>query len=125
MTQDYYPAPRPFSTGLACKCPRCGAGPLFDGFLQVKDRCDVCGLDLSQHDSGDGPAVFVIFILGFLVVPLAIWLEFAVQPPLWLHAVLWSAVILGGALLLLRPLKAVMVGLQYKHRSTSTDPRDI
>jgi len=125
MSQDYFPAPKPIATGLACKCPRCGAGPLFDGFLAVRSECPTCGLDLSQHDSGDGPAVFVIFILGFLVVPLAIWLEFTVAPPLWVHAVLWSVVILGGALALLRPLKAIMVGLQYKHRSTSTDPRDI
>ena len=125
MSQEYFPSPRPFSTGLACKCPRCGKGTLFDGLLQVRESCAVCGLDLREHDSGDGPAVFVIFILGFLVVPLAIWFEFAYTPSLWVHAVLWSVVILGGALALLRPLKAMMVGLQYKHRSTSTDPRDI
>ncbi|EKE75805.1 hypothetical protein P24_09631 [Oceanibaculum indicum P24] len=89
--------------------------------LQVAERCEVCGLDLSNHDSGDGPAVFVIFALGIIVVPLALWVETVFQPPLWLHAVLWSLVILAGALGLLRLFKGVLVALQYKHRGTAHD----
>lgn len=116
-----YPPLSPVLTGLACRCPRCGRGRLFSGFLQVAERCEVCGLDLSNHDSGDGPAVFVIFALGIIVVPLALWVESVFQPPLWLHAVLWSCVILAGALGLLRLFKGILVALQYKHRGTAHD----
>lgn len=116
-----YPPLSPVLTGLACRCPRCGRGRLFSGFLRVAERCDVCGLDLRNHDSGDGPAVFVIFALGFVVVPVALWVETVFQPPLWLHAVLWSFVILTGAPGLLRLFKGVLIALQYKHRGTAHD----
>jgi uncharacterized protein (DUF983 family) len=104
------------TAGLFARCPRCGKGRLFDGFLKVRDRCDSCGLELARHDSGDGPAVFVILILGFIVVGLALWVELTFEPPLWLHALLWTPTIIGGALLMLRPLKGTMIALQYKHR---------
>ena len=81
----YYPYRSPIATGLACRCPRCGQGRLYGGFLTVAETCDVCGLDLRKADSGDGPAVFIIFILGVLVVPLALLFEAQVAPPLWLH----------------------------------------
>ena len=92
-------------------------GPLFKGFLEVRERCAVCGLDLSSQDSGDGPAVFIILILGFVVVGLALVVEANVAPPLWLHALTWPPVILAGSLLLLRPFKATLLALQYKHRT--------
>ena len=82
---EHYPRLSPFRAGLACKCPRCGRGPLYSGFLTVAERCSVCGLDLQEADSGDGPAVFIIFILGILVVPLALLFEAKVAPPMWLH----------------------------------------
>ncbi|MEM7172385.1 MAG: DUF983 domain-containing protein [Pseudomonadota bacterium] len=104
--------------GLKCKCPRCGQGPLFSGFLTVAQRCDRCGLDLSKEDSGDGPAVFVIFILGIIVVPLALLLEAKLEPPLWIHMILWPPVIIGGALALLRPLKGLMIALQYRNKAS-------
>jgi len=100
-----------FVIGLSCRCPLCGQGALFQGYLTVRETCGVCGLDLSKEDSGDGPAVFIIFILGATVVPLALWAEARLEPPLWLHAIVWSVVILGGTLALLRPLKAIMVAL--------------
>lgn len=103
--------------GLACRCPACGAGPLFNGFLEVRKRCAACGLDLSAADSGDGPAVFIILILGFVVVASALVVELKFEPPLWLHALIWPPVILAGALGLLRPFKAVMIALQYKHKT--------
>lgn len=112
---QHYPAISPFTAGLACRCPRCGRGKLFQGLLTVAEKCGVCGLDFGPHDSGDGPAVFVIFILGPIVVPLAIWFEFSFQPPIWLHGVIWIPVVTGGALLLLRPMKAVLVALHYKN----------
>ncbi|MCC6467987.1 MAG: DUF983 domain-containing protein [Alphaproteobacteria bacterium] len=107
----------PFVAGLQCRCPRCGRGELFDGVLSVAPVCSACGLDLKGQDSGDGPAVFVILILGALVVPMAILVEKLFSPPDWVHFVLWPPVILAGAILLLRPFKATMIALQYRHRS--------
>lgn len=122
MSESYYPPLSPFSTGLACRCPRCGRGALFDGFLHVREACPECGLDLKNEDSGDGPAVFIIFVLGAVVVPLALWLEAALEPPLWVHAVLWSIVVIGGTMALLRPFKAVMIALQFKHKTPHRPP---
>ncbi|MEQ9346613.1 MAG: DUF983 domain-containing protein [Thalassospira sp.] len=116
---DFYPNLSPIRTGLACKCPRCGGGKLFSGYLTVRENCDVCGLDLRGHDTGDGPAVVNIFIHGIHVVPMAHWVEMAYMPPLWLHALVWGPVIVGVTLILLRPLKGLMVALQFRHRSTS------
>ncbi len=113
---EFYPNVSPLTAGMRCACPRCGRGKLFKGFLTVKDTCDVCGLELSRHDSGDGPAVFLIFILGFLVVPVALWVSMTVEWPLWLHTIVWSVVILGLALGMLRPAKAYVVALQYRYR---------
>lgn len=90
---------------------------MFDGYLTTRDECSVCSLKIIDHDSGDGPAVFVIFILGILVVPLALWFETIFAPPLWVHGVLWGFVILGGSVALLRPLKGVLIALQFHHRT--------
>lgn len=109
------------AAGLAGKCPRCGKGDLFRAFLTVRDTCPACGLDLRGHDAGDGPAVFVILGLGALVVPLVLWVEFAYEPPLWLHAVIWIPIILAATLVPLRLIKGVLVAQQYKHRSTTGD----
>ena len=116
-----YPPVSPLAAALASKCPRCGRGRLYSGYLTVAARCEACDLDLSAQDSGDGPAVFVILILGIVVVGLAIWVEAVFEPPLWLHAVLWFPFILGISLASLRPLKAYMIALQYKHRRHEYD----
>jgi uncharacterized protein (DUF983 family) len=107
----------PFVAGLRCRCPRCGRGRLFAGLLRVAPVCSICGLDLKKADSGDGPAVFVILVLGALVVPLAILVERLFGPPEWIHLALWPPLILAGSLVLLRPFKATMIALQYRHRS--------
>src|SRR5690606_33886005 len=112
-------APTIFRVALGCRCPRCGDGTLYDGFLNVRGRCDVCGLDMAAHDSGDGPAVLLIFLLGFLFVPAALLFESAVEPPYWLHLVIWPPVILWVTIGLLRPIKALFVAQQYRHRSTA------
>lgn len=108
----------PLRAGLTCRCPRCGKGRLFAGYLDLAPACEVCGLDYAQADSGDGPAVFVILILGFAVVGGALVVEVAFQPPYWVHVVLWLPAILGGSLGLLRPFKAILVALQFKHKAT-------
>jgi uncharacterized protein (DUF983 family) len=113
--------PSPFAAGLRCRCPRCGQGKLFDGLLKIRDRCQVCGLDLRAHDTGDGPAAFLILILGAIDVIGAIWVETALEPPFWVHIAIWPLVTLVGTIGLMRPMKATMVALQYRHRSTEHD----
>ena len=81
----------------------------------MRPRCAVCDLDLSAHDTGDGPAVFVIFLLGFIVVPAALVMESVLEPPIWVHLVVWLPVVLGLAILFLRPIKATLVALHYKN----------
>ena len=103
---------------LACRCPRCGKGRLFRNLLEVRDTCEVCGLDLRANDAGDGATVGVILLLGAVVVGLAFWVEFRFAPPLWLHAVLWPVVTVPLAILMMRPAKAALVALQYRHRSS-------
>src|SRR6516164_10005910 len=79
--------------GLACACPRCGKGKLFQGFVTLRPNCEVCGLDYSFADSGDGPAIFIMFFAGFIVVGAALVLVIAYQPPYWVHAALWLPLI--------------------------------
>ncbi len=110
-----WPAIPPMRAGLRCRCPRCGQGRLFKGLLTVAGTCAVCELDLTSHDAGDGPAVFVIFLLGFIVVPLALGFEAALAPPIWLHLVIWPPVIIALAIAMLRPMKAVLVAFHFKN----------
>jgi len=116
--KGYYPRISPFSSGLRCRCPRCGQGKVFSGFLTVAERCTICDLDLSKQDAGDGPAVFIILILGFLVVTLALLFESAFEPPMWVHMLIWPIVIIGGALAMLRPMKGVMIALQFQNKAS-------
>ena len=107
----------PVARGLRCRCPRCGEGRLFAGFLNLRARCEACGLDYDFADAGDGPAVFVIFIAGFIVVFSALIIEILYQPPFWLHALLWGPLILITTLGPLRPMKGLLIALQYHHRA--------
>jgi len=103
---------------MTCRCPRCGQGALFHDFLTLKPSCAVCKLPLAQADSGDGPAVILTFVLGFLLVPPILVFALHSQWPMWLHALVWTVVILGATLGSVRPAKALMVGLQFRHRRT-------
>jgi uncharacterized protein (DUF983 family) len=107
--------PSPYVAGLSGRCPRCGQGPLFDGFLALRARCPQCGLDYSFADAGDGPAVFVILISGFIVCAMALLVEVKYAPPLWVHALLWVPLILLVTLAPLRLLKGLLIALQYHH----------
>jgi uncharacterized protein (DUF983 family) len=109
--------PLPIARGLAGRCPRCGKGRLFQGFLTLRKSCEACGLDFAFADPGDGPAVFVILIGGFIVVFAALIVEFAYQPPYWVHAMLWLPLILLVTLGPLRPIKGLMIALQYHHKA--------
>lgn len=109
--------PSPFIAGLKCRCPRCGKGKLFAGLLNMADKCSVCGLDYKFVDTGDGPAVFAIFILGFLCVGGALVAEFAFGVPWWMHVLLWGILTPVIAVFLLRFLKATLIALQFKNKA--------
>ena len=116
MAQDQTTA-SPVVTGLKGRCPRCGKGHMFQGFLAVRPRCEVCGLDLAFADAGDGPAFFVMSIVGIVVVALALWVEFTYEPRIWVHLVMWFTLTAVLSLVMVRPLKGVMVALQYHHKA--------
>jgi len=109
------------SAGLRCRCPRCGEAPLYQGLLTIREHCEACGLDLRAQDAGDGPAVFVILILGFVIVGLAAVIEIKLEPPFWVHALLWPGLIFASAIYLLRILKAALIALQFQHRAADQD----
>jgi uncharacterized protein (DUF983 family) len=110
-------SPAPIPTGLAGRCPRCGHGRLFDGFLTVAKSCESCGLDYGFADAADGPAVFGILGVGFIVVAGALWLEFTYEPPIWLHALIWGPLAIALSLVSLRLLKGVLIALQYANKA--------
>lgn len=117
MTEDtaLFPPVDPIKVGLKGCCPRCGQGRLFDGILTVKPRCAACGLDLSFADAGDGPAVFVILIVGFIIIGLVLWLQVNYGPPIWVHVLLFAPLTVILCLLSLRWSKGIFVALQYRH----------
>ena len=110
--------PSPLLAGLAGRCPNCGEGHLFDRYLKATASCQACGFDLAKADSGDGPAVFVILIAGFLVSFAALFTEIAYRPPVWLHLIVWLPLTLILCLALVRPLKGVMLAAQFMNRAS-------
>jgi uncharacterized protein (DUF983 family) len=117
MLEHAPPTALPIGRGLRGRCPACGKGRLFQGFLALRPRCENCGLDFSFADAGDGPAVFVILIGGAIVVFAALMTEVAYQPPYWVHAALWLPLILIVTLLPLRLIKGLLIALQYHHKA--------
>lgn len=109
--------PLPIARGLRGRCPRCGKGKLFQGFLTLRPACDKCGLDFNFADAGDGPAVFVILIGGTIVVFAALITEVVYQPPYWVHALLWLPLVLLVTLGPLRPIKGLLIAVQYYHKA--------
>src|SRR5579864_2071398 len=100
--------------GLRGRCPHCGKGRMFSGFLKVADRCDVCGEELFHHRADDFPAYLVILIVGHVVVPSALYVETNFAPAYWIHLAIWLPLTLGLALGLLRPVKGAVVALQWR-----------
>jgi uncharacterized protein (DUF983 family) len=110
--------PNPLLAGAAGRCPNCGEGHLFEGFLKVSPRCEACGYDLAKADSGDGPAVFVILIGGFLAAFGALFTELALNPPAWILLVIWLPATLVICLGLLRPFKGAMLAAQFMNKAS-------
>lgn len=107
----------PLKAGVLARCPRCGQGPLFQNGLELRAECSSCELDFKFIDTGDGPAVFAILILGFLVLGMALFVEFKFEPAVWVHVVLWGVLTPLLALFLLRFLKAILIALQFVNKA--------
>ncbi|MBM7045163.1 MULTISPECIES: DUF983 domain-containing protein [Rhizobium] len=108
----------PFKVGIQGCCPRCGHGKLFDGLLSIKPRCSACNLDYTFADAGDGPAVFVILIVGFIVIGLVLWMQINYAPPVWVYIVLFAPLTIILSLLSLRWCKGILIALQYRHKAS-------
>lgn len=113
-------SPNPLLAGLRGRCPNCGEGRLFEGFLKVAPRCGSCGYDLAKADSGDGPAVFVILIAGFFCAFLMLYTELTFAPPIWVHIAIFLPLTLAVCLGLLRPLKGVMLAAQFSNNASES-----
>lgn len=115
----------PFMAAIKCVCPVCGEGKLFTRGLLVPGReCAHCGEDFSKIDSGDGPAIFVMFILGFVLTIFALIIHLLFEPPLWVHAILWTGGTIGGTIYLVRAMKALMIALQFKYKAEEAKLED-
>jgi uncharacterized protein (DUF983 family) len=106
----------PAYASLKQRCPRCGKGAFYAGLLKVVDECAVCGLALGKHEQGDGPAFFVICIIGTLAGIFATLMEVMYAPPYWLHAAIWGPFVVLGSIWCLRITKALLVAVQYQLR---------
>ena len=107
----------PIRAGLLCRCPNCGRGRLFEGFLKVVERCEACDFDFTRLNTGDGAAVFVMQIAGAPVVFGALYVQIAYNPPIWAMLAVALPLVLGLSLGLMRPGKGVMIALQMRNRS--------
>src|SRR5665213_1386886 len=108
----------PLLAGLQCRCPNCGEAPLFRGYLRVYDRCEGCGTDLSRADSGDGPVVFILLIVGAIGCFGILFMQIALNPPIWVDIVVWLPLMGAMTLALLRPFKATMSAFKFHNRAS-------
>ena len=117
MADPLYNSPSPIVSGLRCRCPRCGEGKLFKGFLKLAPDCDRCGLSYAFADPADGPAFFVMSGVGIVVIAVFAWVEVAYHPPIWVHFATVFPALLAGCLGTLRPVKAWLVASQFIHKA--------
>jgi len=110
-------SPSTLEAGLKCRCPQCGEGKLFRGYLTLAERCDRCGLDFSFADPADGPAFFVMSGVGILVIAVWAWVAFVFDPPIWMQYAAVFPALIGGCLAALRPTKAWLVAEQHVHKA--------
>jgi uncharacterized protein (DUF983 family) len=117
MADPLYNSPSPLLSGLRCRCPRCGEGKLFAGFLKLAPGCDRCGLSYAFADPADGPAFFVMSGVGIVVIGVFTWIEIVYRPPIWVHFATVFPVLIGACLGTLRPVKAWLVASQFIHKA--------
>jgi len=109
--------PTPAMAALQGFCPRCGNRTLFASLAGFAPKCRACGLDFAAFNVGDGPAAFLIFIVGGIVVALAILLQLKASPPWWVHVLLWVPLTAFLTIFLLRIGKGLLLALEYRHRA--------
>jgi uncharacterized protein (DUF983 family) len=102
---------------LRGRCPHCGKGHLFAGFVEVAPACDVCGQDFSKADSGDGPVIFIIMLASLIVLGSMLVIDTIYSPPMWLQMVIWMPVMTCIVLGMMRPFKGVLITLQFHHKA--------
>src|SRR5687768_3991930 len=107
--------PHPLASAVQGLCPRCGARGLFAGLVRFAPRCRACGLDYAAFNVGDGPAAFLIMIVGGLIVALAIITQLNFQPPFWVHILLWLPLTVGAVVGALRVAKGMLLALEYRN----------
>ncbi len=101
------------SRGWRRRCPRCGAGPVFGGYVKVRERCGACGLELHHHRADDAPPYFTGLIVAHPVVPAMVLLERWAAAAQWLHFLLWLPLVLALSLLLLPRVTGAIIALQW------------
>ncbi len=116
MTHRSIPASLLVKSAMRGRCPRCGVGALFIGYLRVVPVCAVCGLSFTNFATDDGPVSFVILPLCFLTAGGSLVLEVMMQPPMWVHVLVWPTLIALAVGFSLRPVKAAMIAIQYRNR---------
>jgi len=102
--------------GWRKRCPQCGTGALYGRYLKVNDHCSSCSLELAGHRADDAPPYFTILIVAHIVVPGMLMLEQHMQPPEWVHMVLWLPLTVLLSLWLLPQIKGALIGLQWARR---------
>jgi uncharacterized protein (DUF983 family) len=105
----------PIRAGMRCRCPNCGQGKLYRGFLKVVDRCEACGFDFTRLNTGDGAAIFIMQIAGGIVVFSALYVQIAYSPPIWAMLAVALPLVAGLSLGLMQPGKGVMIALQMRN----------
>lgn len=113
----HYPPVDPVRSGMKGLCPRCGQGRLFDGVLTLRPGCSACGLDYGFADPGDGPVVFVAILAGAIVLGAALWLQTIVDPPLWVHFLLWTPLAIVLTVAMTRVIKGILINLQFRNKA--------
>jgi len=106
----------PLAAALKGSCPQCGQGPLFKGWVTFAPKCSACSLDFDSFNVGDGPAAFLILIVGAILTFCAAFVELSFTPPWWVHLV-WAPVGLLLTLAGLREAKAALLAQEYIHRA--------
>ena len=109
--------PTPAAVAWRGLCPRCAGRTLYRGLAGFAPKCRACGLDFADFNVGDGPAAFLILIIGALVTGLAVALELAAEPPFWLHIILWLPLTAAAMVGSLRLAKGLLLALEYRHRA--------
>ena len=106
-------------------CPRCGGKTLFAGPVRFADRCRACALDYTSFNVGDGPAAFLTLLVGGLITGLALWLQVSVDPPFWVHVILWVPLTVVAVILGLRAAKAALLYMEYARGAGEAGGKDL